>query len=112
MPILLRSGDVVIMSKDARLAYHGVPRILPPSSEGDRVPVCLRPEAITHSPQCNGWSLEDQGEGSGDEGSKGVAGNCESCHALLSVWTDVMAYLSMSRINVNVRQVVSDKHQF
>ena len=28
VPILLRSGDVVIMSGSCRRAYHGVPRIL------------------------------------------------------------------------------------
>ena len=27
--LLLRGGDVMIMTKEARLAYHGVPRILP-----------------------------------------------------------------------------------
>ena len=29
MPILIKSGDVVIMSGASRLAYHAVPRILP-----------------------------------------------------------------------------------
>ncbi|KAL0267197.1 UNVERIFIED_CONTAM: hypothetical protein PYX00_009542 [Menopon gallinae] len=28
VPILLQSGDVIIMSKEARLCYHGVPRIV------------------------------------------------------------------------------------
>jgi len=28
-PILVRSGDVIVMSKDSRFAYHGVPAIIP-----------------------------------------------------------------------------------
>ncbi len=34
-PILLRSGDVVVMGGESRLAYHGVPRVLPESSPAD-----------------------------------------------------------------------------
>lgn len=30
--ILLRSGDTVIMSKESRLCYHGVPKILLPEN--------------------------------------------------------------------------------
>lgn len=105
-PILLRSGDVVIMSRDARLAYHGVPRILPPS-EGGEVPACLTTEAVMHGAHCDGCSIEQEGNRSG-----GVAGNCGNCGELLSVWTDVMTYLSVSRINVNVRQVVSEEYHF
>ncbi|XP_017778190.1 PREDICTED: DNA demethylase ALKBH1 [Nicrophorus vespilloides] len=29
--LMIRSGDVIIMSRDSRLSYHGVPRILEPS---------------------------------------------------------------------------------
>lgn len=28
--ILLRSGDVIVMSKESRLCYHGVPKVLLP----------------------------------------------------------------------------------
>jgi alkylated DNA repair protein alkB family protein 1 len=28
-PIILRSGDILVMSGASRLAYHGVPRIFP-----------------------------------------------------------------------------------
>lgn len=33
LPMLVRSGDVIIMSGDSRCFYHGVPRILPVESE-------------------------------------------------------------------------------
>ena len=95
------------MSRDSRLAYHGVPRILAPCKEGG-VPACLEAEAIVHGPQCSGWSPEQEGK----SGGGGVAGSCKDCGELSAMWTDVMAYLSVSRINVNVRQVVSDEYQF
>jgi len=31
--ILLRSGDVIVMSKESRLCYHGVPKVLLPKND-------------------------------------------------------------------------------
>lgn len=31
--ILVRSGDIIIMSKESRLCYHGVPKILLPKHD-------------------------------------------------------------------------------
>lgn len=97
IPILLRSGDVVIMSTEARLAYHGVPRVLPPSQVG-HVPAPLSTEAITHGLSCRK--------------EEGVKGSCAHCHELMSAWPNFISYLSVSRINVNIRQVISENHTF
>lgn len=37
---------------------------------------------------------------------------CPLCQQLVSDWPQFVQYLSVSRINVNVRQVVSEKHKF
>jgi len=31
--LLLRSGDTIIMSRESRLCYHGVPKVLPETNE-------------------------------------------------------------------------------
>jgi len=33
--ILLRSGDIIIMSEESRLCYHGVPKVFPEKFEND-----------------------------------------------------------------------------
>ena len=124
IPIRLNSGDVVIMSGDARLAYHGVPRILAPSGEAV-VPACLTACAMAHSlhhsdiklradeeSECHKKERTCENTGSGKCDPDG--GYCDhSCHhELVPNWSDFVTYLSMSRINVNVRQVVSDQHKF
>ena len=38
--------------------------------------------------------------------------SCPLCQQLVSDWPQFVQYLSVSRINVNVRQVVSEKHKF
>ena len=55
-----------------------------------------------------GWGEEGRvkGEGEGEQES------CAHCVELTSVWDDVMSYLSVSRINVNIRQVVSEHFHF
>lgn len=102
-PMLLQSGDVIIMSKEARLAYHGVPRIVAPLEEkGGEVPACLTTEAIMHG-LC-GCGVEQEGDSN--------PGDCLNCQELVSAWDTVLPYLSVSRINVNVRQVASKEYHF
>jgi len=90
LAMYLRSGDIMIMARDSRLAYHAVPRILAPKKRtGDAaLPACLSREK------------EKTAEGCGEE------------IAILE------QYLGTSRINVNVRQVLgpgkvfpSDDHE-
>ncbi|KAF9246112.1 hypothetical protein BU15DRAFT_58241 [Melanogaster broomeanus] len=77
IPILLRSGDVVIMSGPAcRRAYHGVPRILDNTL----------PEHFSRSP-------DDDGGGGGADGGD------------ITDWEPYKGYMQATRINVNVRQV-------
>lgn len=108
-PILLRSGDVVIMSSEARLSYHGVPRILAPP-EGEKVPLSLSPDTIIHEMAVDD-QLEIAEEGYGDL-EEDPQTNFTHCQALLSDWSNFESYLALSRININVRQVVTEMHKF
>ena len=176
--LLLHSGDIVIMSGESRLAFHGVPRVLPPPSESP-VPECLSLAALERQQQevehscciCGAkWdsrpefrdlssqlsqSVAATEEGAGERrlitGSGSLTAameaaihkhtdhhcddtdlcdsrthmspppccgppetdtGCPSCQQLVSDWPQFVQYLSVSRINVNVRQVVSEKHKF
>lgn len=46
VPLLIRSGDIVIMSGESRLAYHGIPKILRPTDDSSPLPHCLSEEAL------------------------------------------------------------------
>jgi len=74
VPILIRSGDIMVMGGSSRLVYHGVPRML----EGTMSPEIT--EAAMHS---------------------------SSDHL-----KNVTEYLSESRININVRQVLLPDSEF
>jgi len=81
LPILLRSGDVVIMSgPSCRRAYHGVPRILEGTLPGHLGP---RPDASDRS------QLEDS----------------QNREGLSEDWAPFAEYMKTTRININVRQV-------
>lgn len=97
----------MIMSGDARLAYHGVPKILSPStSDKEQVPTSLSAATITHG-------LCHYSEGTNPTCAAGTTSNdCLYCRELVSLWHNVTSYLSMSRININVRQVISDQYKF
>lgn len=80
LPILLNSGDVLIMSKQSRLCYHAVPRVF----------------------QCDrqAWSVNEdttQCKELADEDVQKCVNSDE--------WKPFENYLLDSRINVNVRQV-------
>lgn len=79
----LRSGDVVVMSGDCRLNFHGIPRILPPD---------------THK--------RKRQEGSGEQRkSESRQGQMEDTKTPRDEEEDIDDYMSWSRININVRQV-------
>lgn len=73
--LLLRSGDVVIMSGPSRLAYHAVPKIVPDLDQLKRVTTY---DATTphHDLYVND-----------------------------SDWNDYFNYIKLNRINLNIRQV-------
>lgn len=107
--ILVRSGDVIIMSGPCRLAYHGIPKIIPPS-KGMEIPSCLSQralqqylEAAQRDDRCLCGKVP--AHVAGPENTE--AAPCVSCGSFLSSWKDFAEYISSSRINVNIRQVVS-----
>ena len=153
LPLLLNSGDIVVMSGESRLAYHGVPRVLPPSPDHP-VPDCLTAEALV---SCTCWRAakveshwtETTGGRSPDGQIKVSSSNkicaevervcdtdcatgvaltqgrsfgcglrdssdlcCCVCGRLADSWDAFVDYLSVSRVNINLRQVVSDNCKF
>ncbi len=105
-PILLRSGDVVIMSSEARLAYHGVPRILGPSLDGGGVPASLSAEAIAAHCWCVCGGKKDKG---GCHGAEGWC--CIPRQRLASTWPNFVSYLSVSRINILSHVDINTRHR-
>jgi len=175
--MMLHSGDIVIMSNESRLAFHGVPKVLAPSPQSV-MPECLSLAALDQIAQqqkgpehgdhtccvcradpttCqylvtglgNHTTLSsetphkrtDHIEYIGTDLCGSTADSCTnmgvgldhvhhrtisnidrldhqgtnvclSCRQLIAGWPLFEQYLSVSRINVNVRQVVSEKHKF
>ncbi|KAI8052147.1 hypothetical protein BDF22DRAFT_690214 [Syncephalis plumigaleata] len=92
IPIYLRSGDVLIMTGASRYAYHGVPRIVENSlPQWLHVNSCDNQETVANSHGIATDSLE--------QSKLEIDQHC---------WLPYGRYLSTSRINVNVRQVMLD----
>uniref|UniRef100_A0A182PI01 Fe2OG dioxygenase domain-containing protein n=1 Tax=Anopheles epiroticus TaxID=199890 RepID=A0A182PI01_9DIPT len=81
--ILLRSGDIVVMSGASRLCYHAVPRVC----TDVELPAVLGTSAAR-------WQGEDAALPRDDV-----------------LWSDVEQYIQYSRININVRQVLKANQQ-
>lgn len=107
-PILLRSGDVIVMANEARLSYHGVPKILAPCENG-AIPAALSAEIIRCS-LCQ--DVETDGGVRVADTNVGTSLHCAHCQTLIAAWPNFESYLSKSRININVRQVISEKYKF
>lgn len=94
--ILIDSGDVLIMSKESRLCYHAVPKILPSSGspwkgtdyEISNLDVPINFKYIVH-PEKNISAMEEN--------------SCDQ------EWDAFRNYIKESRININVRQVLNEK---
>ena len=128
--LLLNSGDIVIMSGQSRLAYHGVPKILSHFRGGvhsqsfdsqSGVPRCLTKQVfetyLESQSSCDVGHTEMFVEQSGSAECKtsSVAMDkrgCSSCEELIKTWHLFESYISTSRINVNIRQVTSEKCTF
>ena len=80
IPIMLKSGDLVVMSGQARLAFHGVPKILKDLNI-DQV------FKYTHSDYAAASSMSSQYFVSDEE------------------WFELNEYIGINRINLNIRQV-------
>lgn len=89
--MFLKSGDVIVMSKESRLCYHAVPRIM-----GG----CLKT-----------WELEEEDNFLEHKAGKKIKldlnmeliADCRD----ESFWKPFEKYLEDSRININVRQVLN-----
>lgn len=82
IPILLSSGDVLVMSAESRLCYHAVPRVF---AAADRQQPWNSNEDVSHCCELTKSDVDD----------------CLSPDK----WKPFEHYLKDSRINVNVRQV-------
>uniref|UniRef100_A0A182MZL8 Fe2OG dioxygenase domain-containing protein n=1 Tax=Anopheles dirus TaxID=7168 RepID=A0A182MZL8_9DIPT len=82
--ILLRSGDVLVMSGAVRLCYHAVPRVFTDAE----LPVGLERSAER-------WTGDESAEGSVEKRWSALEDE----------------YLQQSRININVRQVLRENQQ-
>lgn len=93
--ILINSGDIVVMSKEARLCYHAVPKILPaPESPWDTVDIEKEP---SKSPSFKYISKSEE--------IKSMIRENEDNKK----WERFRNYIQESRINMNVRQVLNEK---
>ncbi|GLV36041.1 AlkB [Carabus blaptoides fortunei] len=81
LPIFVESGDIIIMSKESRLCYHAVPKILP---------AFTKPWI-----ECDNYNVTDNIDG--DLYTK--------CQDEL-FWQPFNSYIGTARININVRQVL------
>lgn len=80
-PILLQSGDILVMSKESRLCYHAVPRILHGCTEK--------------------WNELEQTD------SNSTQNDLWSSCGESAFWSPFNSYLKDCRINLNVRQVLN-----
>jgi hypothetical protein len=97
-PILVRSGDVVIMSGESRFSYHGVPGILPMSWQGSTAPLSHMRDAYSTSAETVLVSSEPA-----------AAIDLLGCYAHMDAYSSREQYalniLRNGRINMNIRQV-------
>lgn len=117
--MFLRSGDIVVMSQQSRLAYHGVPKILSPSNYGSPIPSCLSEVELVQRIQ----QIQTMESFCSVEIQKHEQLNCVKLnkndkyifdskdilkfdyHWLQTNWRYFEQYLATTRININIRQV-------
>ncbi|KAJ0176130.1 hypothetical protein K1T71_008304 [Dendrolimus kikuchii] len=94
--LLLNSGDIVVMSKEARLCYHAVPRILPSTKHpwndhNFRIPYEIPTFKYINDPKYLMTSMAENTDN--------------------SKWSKFDNYIKESRINMNVRQVLKENQK-
>ena len=120
--IFIHSGDIVVMSDQSRLSYHGVPKILSPSSHGSTVPTCLSKVELTQRIQqiqlMEAFCLNETRKLDGAEPMNCVKAKEDNrsnvdfkdilnfdYHWLQANWRYFEQYLTTTRVNVNIRQI-------
>eukprot|EP00042_Codosiga_hollandica_P053410 m.699096 g.699096 ORF g.699096 m.699096 type:complete len:328 (-) comp58688_c0_seq48:217-1200(-) len=128
LAIHVHSGDVVVMSGDCRLSYHGVPCILDDIAPHLTSPLAAtsplfaeqkrpKPKTAHHSstPPIESYQTAASGASVASRiqpaipGSEASAAGCQGCPCSCVCdehFAHVAAYLADSRININVRQVL------
>ncbi|KAF7278429.1 hypothetical protein GWI33_008463 [Rhynchophorus ferrugineus] len=87
IPIFLRSGDILIMSNESRLCYHGVPRILKTEE---------RP-----------WEIDTKDSTQEVLKYNDALSICKD----EEIWKPFSMYINYSRVNMNIRQVLNKGQQ-
>jgi alkylated DNA repair protein alkB family protein 1 len=89
LPILLRSGDALLLGGKARLCYHGLVRVYPHTLPAHFSEPAPRPPA----------------EGGADRAPPAATEGDEACASSVSLSAAELDWLENHRININVRQV-------
>lgn len=97
--LLLQSGDIVIMSKEARLCYHAVPRIVPAESSPWDQDDLEALSNINNDTNVDFKYISNQNQ---------ILDLMERCKNN-KIWKQFESYIEESRINMNVRQVLNEK---
>lgn len=121
----------MVMAGNSRLAYHAVPRVLAPNDK-EPIPLCLEPCKTKAAEELKETSVSscDKCERSNETRSKDTETPCKrtkydieeislGCAGNSSVLAEetveaklLRKYLSMSRININIRQVLAPGKTF
>ena len=117
--MFIRSGDIVVMSEQSRLAYHGVPKILPHSNHGiygTPVPSCLsegeliqRIQQMQMTESCVMGAPKLLNAKSSVKTENSIFDFKDivkfDYQWLQANWRRFEQYLASTRININIRQV-------
>lgn len=118
MAIFLKSGDIAVMSKESRLSYHAVPRIM-------KTDVGWLNEPIENTETCCAIDETDNNVDEMDEHvpkrrrlTVNTSDYCDSFADDIwdlvvdqTQWKPYADYISDCRININVRQVLDTGEQ-
>lgn len=110
--IFLKSGDIVVMSKESRLSYHAVPRILKTDVEWINKPFGTNDVGSDDDSNESDDILKNHGKrkkldvpvSCDDRVQRDIWENCTD----KKWWRPYADYIADCRININVRQVLSN----
>ena len=101
VPVLVRSGDVLVMAGESRYCFHGVPCILPHTFQyGD---------GSMRNDIGDRHGGDDKSDGEDDKNDEWVDDrNIDRLESTTDSDRTLLQYLKQARININVRQVTVD----
>ena len=98
IPVLVRSGDVLVMAGESRYCFHGVPCILPHTFQ--------YVDGGSHSDGSGSGKFDGEDDDENDEWV--VDKNTDRFDSTNDSDRVLLQYLKQARININVRQVTVD----